>query len=45
MALTGFVSSSRENLASRIRQVAAENERTGVCEIARQRLQYRPKEK
>jgi hypothetical protein len=27
------------------RQVAAENERTGVCEIARQRLQYRPKEK
>jgi hypothetical protein len=27
------------------RQAAAENERTGVCEIARQRLQYRPKEK
>ena len=27
------------------RQVAAQNERTGVCEIARQRLQYRPKEK
>ena len=27
------------------RQVAARNERTGVCEIARQRLQYRPKEK
>ena len=27
------------------RQVAAENERTGVCEIARQRLQYRPKDK
>ena len=27
------------------RQVAAENERTGICEIARQRLQYRPKEK
>jgi hypothetical protein len=27
------------------RQVAAENERTGVCEIARRRLQYRPKEK
>lgn len=27
------------------RHVAAENERTGVCEIARQRLQYRPKEK
>jgi hypothetical protein len=27
------------------RQVAAENERTGVSEIARQRLQYRPKEK
>jgi hypothetical protein len=27
------------------RQVAAENERTGVCEIARQRLQYRPREK
>ena len=27
------------------RQVAAENERTGVCEIARQRLQYRPKGK
>ena len=27
------------------RQVAAENERTGVCEVARQRLQYRPKEK
>lgn len=27
------------------RQVAADNERTGVCEIARQRLQYRPKEK
>jgi len=27
------------------RQVASENERTGVCEIARQRLQYRPKEK
>jgi hypothetical protein len=27
------------------RRVAAENERTGVCEIARQRLQYRPKEK
>jgi hypothetical protein len=27
------------------RQVAAENERRGVCEIARQRLQYRPKSK
>jgi len=27
------------------RQVAAENERTGVCEIARRRLQYRPKGK
>ena len=27
------------------RHVAAENERTGVCDIARQRLQYRPKEK
>ena len=27
------------------RRMAAENERTGVCEIARQRLQYRPKEK
>jgi len=25
------------------RQVAADNERSGVCEIARQRLQYRPK--
>jgi hypothetical protein len=25
------------------RRVAAENERKGVCEIARQRLQYRPK--
>jgi len=25
--------------------VAAENERTGVCEIARRRLQYRPKGK
>ena len=25
------------------RQVAAENERKGVCEIARRRLQYRPK--
>jgi len=25
------------------RQVAAENERSGVCETARQRLQYRPK--
>jgi hypothetical protein len=25
------------------RRVAAENERTGVCEIARQRLQYRQK--
>jgi hypothetical protein len=25
------------------RQVAAENERRGVCEMARQRLQYRPK--
>jgi hypothetical protein len=25
------------------RQVAAENERTGVCEMARQRLQYRPR--
>jgi hypothetical protein len=25
------------------RQVAADNERKGVCEIARQRLQYRPK--
>ena len=25
------------------RQVAADNERTGVCEMARQRLQYRPK--
>ena len=25
------------------RQVAAENERKGICEIARQRLQYRPK--
>ena len=27
------------------RQVAAENERRGVCELARQRLQYRPKAK
>ena len=27
------------------RQVAAENERRGVCEIARRRLQYRPKGK
>jgi hypothetical protein len=27
------------------RQVAAENERKGICEIARQRLQYRPKGK
>jgi hypothetical protein len=27
------------------RRVAAENERKGVCEIARQRLQYRPKDK
>ena len=27
------------------RQVAAENERNGVCEIARQRLQYRQKGK
>jgi hypothetical protein len=27
------------------RRVAAENERKGVCEIARQRLQYRPKGK
>ena len=27
------------------RQVAAENERKGICEIARQRLQYRPKSK
>ena len=27
------------------RQVAAENERKGVCEIARRRLQYRPKGK
>jgi hypothetical protein len=26
------------------RQVAAENERTGVCDMARQRLQYRPKD-
>ena len=26
------------------RQTAAENERNGVCEMARQRLQYRPKE-
>jgi hypothetical protein len=26
------------------RQVAAENERRGVCEMARQRLQYRPKD-
>jgi hypothetical protein len=26
------------------RQVAAENERRGVCELARQRLQYRPKD-
>jgi hypothetical protein len=26
------------------RQVVAENERTGVCETARQRLQYRPKD-
>jgi len=25
------------------RQVAAENERSGICEMARQRLQYRPK--
>jgi hypothetical protein len=25
------------------RQVAADNERTGVCEMARQRLQYRPR--
>jgi hypothetical protein len=25
------------------RQVAADNERSGVCEMARQRLQYRPK--
>jgi hypothetical protein len=27
------------------RRVAVENERKGVCEIARQRLQYRPKDK
>ena len=27
------------------RRVAADNERTGVCEIARQRLQYRPKDR
>ena len=27
------------------RRMAAENERKGVCEIARQRLQYRPKDK
>ncbi len=27
------------------RRVAAENERKGVCEVARQRLQYRPKDK
>jgi hypothetical protein len=27
------------------RQVAAENERRGVCEVARRRLQYRPKSK
>ena len=27
------------------RRVAAENERKGVCEMARQRLQYRPKDK
>jgi hypothetical protein len=27
------------------RQVAADNERKGVCEVARQRLQYRPKGK
>ena len=26
------------------RQVVAENERTGVCDMARQRLQYRPKD-
>jgi hypothetical protein len=26
------------------RQVAAENERRGICEMARQRLQYRPKD-
>jgi hypothetical protein len=26
------------------RQTAAENERSGVCEMARQRLQYRPKD-
>jgi hypothetical protein len=26
------------------RKVAAENERTGVCETARQRLRYRPRE-
>jgi hypothetical protein len=26
------------------RQTAAENERNGVCEMARQRLQYRPKD-
>jgi len=26
------------------RQIAAENERNGVCEMARQRLQYRPKD-
>ena len=26
------------------RQVAAENERNGICEMARQRLQYRPKD-
>jgi len=25
------------------RQVAADNERNGVCEMARQRLQYRPR--
>jgi hypothetical protein len=25
------------------RQVAADNERRGVCETARRRLQYRPK--
>ena len=26
------------------RQIAAENERNGVCEMARQRLQYRPRD-
>ena len=26
------------------RQVAADNERSGVCEMARKRLRYRPKE-